>query len=329
MPDRETDDDERAAAAAVGLGAADGADPAGSAGASSAKAGQAVGDPSIGQGAGQGLGQPGVGPALGDPSIGQGAGQAFGNPSIGQGAGQGIGQPGAGPALGDPSIGQGAGQAIGNPSVGQSAGQTIGDPGAGPPPGDPSLGPPPGQPGLGPPAGQPGVAQPGPWISIKSVLIGVAAIVAAIIAAIAAFFVLRPDLPQQTAEQQSRSTGGDPTVGSTSGTAATPSEPLFRGTYSSHVTVTSIAGTTTNDNIGTVTSDCPRCDVTLSGSGASTTFHWNGGAWEHITTGPICAGDPIAFTPTVVADGFVQELSYYYATCNGTVSSGTMTRIGD
>jgi len=174
--------------------------------------------------------------------------------------------------------------------------------------------------------------QPGAGLSIKAVLISVAAIAAVIVAAIAAFFVLRPDPPRQTAQKQQEQAAGTINTPSGGGTPSitTLGEPLFRGTYSSRVTVTSVAGVSTNENVGTAVSDCPHCDVTLSGGGGpATVFHWNGGAWEHFTEGPTCAGDPITFTPTVVADGFVQELDYYYATCNGTVSTGTMTRVGD
>ena len=104
---------------------------------------------------------------------------------------------------------------------------------------------------------------------------------------------------------------------------------MVRGTYSSHTVVRSSAGTSTNENTATATSDCPHCDVTFSGAGGTTTYHWNGGAWQMVTTGPICAGDTVTVTPTVVAGGFVQELTVYYATCNGTVVTATMTRIGD
>jgi hypothetical protein len=231
-----------------------------------------------------------------------------------------LGDPGGAKGLGNPGSAQ--------PGYGQPSYPTpgYGQPGFAPP-GYP-------QPGFAPqsyaPQGftPPGSAQPGAGLSIKAILASIAAIVAVIVAAIAAFFVMRPDPPRQTAQEQPVGTIETPSAGATPG-VATSSEPLFRGTYSSRVTVTSAAGVSTKDNVGTAVSDCPRCDVTLSGAGGSTTFHWNGGAWEQQTTGPTCAGDTITFTPTVVADGFVQDLDYYYATCNGTVSTGTMTRVGD
>ena len=111
--------------------------------------------------------------------------------------------------------------------------------------------------------------------------------------------------------------------------AATPNGPLLRGTYRELVEVRSSAGTTTAENILTIASDCPHCDVTATGSGGSVAMHWNGNGWQMQTTGPICAGDTITWTPTVVVNGIVQGLSTYYATCNGTVRSSTMTRIGD
>lgn len=251
------------------------------------------------------------------------AGRAAGADSGHAGA-KGLGDPAGAKGLGDP----GGAKGLGDPR--------FAPPGNGPPGYVPPSSTPPGYapqgftpPGYAPPGYvPPSFAPPGARLSIKGVLVSVAAIVAVIVAAIAAFLVLRPDPPRQTADEQSLGTAATPSDGATP-SVMTASEPLFRGTYSSRVTVTSSAGVYTNDNVGTVVSDCPHCDVTLSGSGGATVFHWNGSVWEHLTEGPICAGDSITFTPTVVADGFVQELSYYYATCNGTVSSGTMTRTGD
>jgi hypothetical protein len=103
---------------------------------------------------------------------------------------------------------------------------------------------------------------------------------------------------------------------------------LLRGTYRTHIEVRSSAGTTTGDHIVTITSDCPGCDVILVGA-VPPAYQWNGSGWQQVTTGPICPGDTVTLTPTVVVNGIVQELSTYYATCNGTVRSGTLTRIGD
>ena len=257
---------------------------------------------------------------VGDPGVGGAKG--LGGPGVGHGGAKGLGDSGVGGAkgLGDPGVGHGVGH-VGDPGVGQTMGQS------GQAFGQPGVGQAFGQPGVGQPFGQPGVAQAGASISIKGFLIAAAAIVAVIVAAIGAFLVLRPDPPRQTAEQQSPTAAANPT-GATPG-AANAGEPLLRGTYNGRVTVTSSAGTTTNDTVQTATSDCPHCDVTFSGSGGSNTFHWNGGAWELQPTGPICAGGTVTLTPTVVANGFVQELSQYYATCNGTVVTGTLTRTGD
>jgi hypothetical protein len=95
------------------------------------------------------------------------------------------------------------------------------------------------------------------------------------------------------------------------------------------VEVRSSAGTSTGDNIVTITSDCPRCDVTIAAQGPTSAYQWNGNGWQRQITGPICPADIMTLTPTTVVDGIVQELSTYYATCNGTVRSSTMTRTGD
>ena len=108
-----------------------------------------------------------------------------------------------------------------------------------------------------------------------------------------------------------------------------PTEPGYRAPTLSTGETRSSAGTSTFDNVLTFTSACPECDATMAGAGGSITFQWIGGGWQSQTSGPICAGDTQTLTPTVVANGFVQELSYYYATCNGTVRSSTMTRTGD
>ena len=332
MPDREDDEDRRPAGAVFPGGAGEagraiGAD-AGHAGA------KALGDPSA-----KGLGDPGGAKGLGDPSAkglgNPGGAKGLGNPGGAKGLGnpggaKGLGNPGGAKGLGNP----GGGKGLGNPGSAQPG---YGPPGYAPPGyGQPGYAPPGySQPGFTPPSyapqgfTPPGFTQPGSALSIKAVLASIAAIVAVIVAAIAAFFVLRPDPPRQTAQEPPVGTIDTPSGGGATPGIATSSEPLFRGTYSSRVTVTSVAGTSTNENVGTVVSDCPHCDVTLSGGGPATVFHWNGNVWEHLTEGPTCAGDSVTFTPTVVADGFVQELDYHYATCNGTVSTGTMTRIGD
>lgn len=184
-----------------------------------------------------------------------------------------------------------------------------------------------GTPSVGPPgtghAGGPRFA-----LSAKGFLVAAAAIGAVIVAAVVAFFALAPDSPRPTAAQQPPSVGANPGPGA--GPVGAQSDgALVRGTYSWHTVVRSRAGTTSSDNVGSATSDCPHCAVTISGDGPSTTYHWNGSGWQMQTDGPICAGDTITLTPTVVANGFVQELSLHYATCNGTVVTATGNRIGD
>jgi hypothetical protein len=199
----------------------------------------------------------------------------------------------------------------------------MSQPGAGP------AGQPAAQPGTGYPA-QPSAGPPGAtsFISIKGILIAAAAIVAVVIAAVAAFFLLRPNPPQQTAAQQSPTTAANLPPGAAPA-AATSDGPLLRGTYRELVEVRSSAGTSTGDNIVTITSDCPRCDVTIAAQAPTSAYQWNGNGWQRQITGPICPADIMTLTPTTVVDGIVQELSTYYATCNGTVRSSTMTRTGD
>jgi serine/threonine protein kinase len=104
----------------------------------------------------------------------------------------------------------------------------------------------------------------------------------------------------------------------------------LQGTYAERGETRSSAGTSTFDNVLTFTSACAECDATMAGFGGSRTFQWIGSGWQSQTSGGvICAVDTQTLTPTVVANGFVQELTYYYATCNGTVRSSTMTRTGD
>ena len=104
----------------------------------------------------------------------------------------------------------------------------------------------------------------------------------------------------------------------------------LQGTYAEHGEIRSSAGTSTFDNVFTITSACAECDATMAGDGGSVTFQWIGSGWQSVTSGgAICPVDTQTLTPTVVANGFVQELSYYFATCNGTVRSSTMTRTGD
>lgn len=182
-------------------------------------------------------------------------------------------------------------------------------------------------------AGRPGASQAGTSLSAKGVLIGAAVLAAVVAAATAAFYVLRPDPPQQAAAPQSApaaeiGTPGGRAPGGGAPAAATPDGPVLRGTYSMHTTVRSPAGTSTNDQVGKMASDCARCDVTAVG-GDTLTYRWNGNGWETKTTGPICPGDTVTITPTAVVNGTVSEFSAYYATCNGTVVTTTATRTGD
>ena len=330
MPERETDDDDERPAAAVIPGAAGGAGHAGgNAGHGGAKG---LGDPGVG--GAKGLGDPGVGGAkgLGDPGVGGAKG--LGDPGVG--GAKGLGDPGVGGAkgLGDPGVGGAKG--LGDPGVGGAKG--LGDTGVGgrvwvtPVSGRSCRSP---DRDLANPASRnlgsanqvsrqresAGRAsrnrgstnlvsrnQPLRSRSRASSLRSVA-IVAAIVAAIAAFLVLRPDPPRQTAEQQAPTAADNPTGWRDPrrrqrGRAAIPWH--LQRARNSHLQRRYFHQRQRPDSSPPI---AHSCDVTLSASGGSTTFHWNGGAWEHQTTGPICAGDTVTMTPTVVANGFVQELS--------------------
>lgn len=247
------------------------------------------------------VGGTGGGKVFGDPGVGHAAGQSIG----GAGGGKGIGDFGGAKSFGDTGLGHAAGQPLGNVASGKAFGRN----------------------GLGPP-GHSGMAHAGGGVSAKSVLIAGAATVAAGATAVAAFLALGQDEPRRNAEQESSTVGAPPVPGGVPGSGG-EGEAVVRGTYASTTTVTSSAGTTTNENVVTAASDCARCDVTFSGEGGSHTYHWVGEVLESVTDGPICSGDVITATPTAVADGFVQELTVDYSTCNGVVTKSAMTRTGD
>lgn len=257
------------------------------------------------------------------PVGGTGGGKAFDDPGVGHAAGQSTGGAGGvggvGGVGGDKGIGDFGGvKSFGDTGLGHAAGQPLGDVGDGK-----ALG----QNGFGSP-GHSGMAHTGGGVSAKTVLVAGAATVAVGAAAVAALLALRPDAPRQNAQQESSVVGATPVPGGVPGSAG-DGEAVVRGTYASTTTVTSSAGTSTNENVVTAASDCARCDVTFSGNGGSHTYHWVGEVLESVTDGPICAGDVITVTPTAVADGFVQELTVDYSTCNGVVTKSAMTRTGD
>ncbi len=203
-----------------------------------------------------------------------------------------VGQPGAGHAghAGQPGAGGGyAGQS-------ESAhGGHVGQPGAGH-------------------AGHAG--QHGPSVSTKGLLIAAGAF-GAVVVAVAAFFILRPDTPQQTAAQESPTTITSPLPGAIPGAAA-PEGPGFRGTYNWRNS-SGQAGTVT------VTSDCPTCDATATSEGRTGIYHWTGTGWTYTAD---CRTETV--TPTVVVNGIVQEASTQASGCPGAGSNtGTLTRVGD
>ena len=224
MGDRDIDDDKRAATAGV-LGAASGSGRPGPTDAEYASS--------------QGLCQPDTGqPTQPGP-------EHSGHPT------QGMGQPGP-EHTGHPA------QGMGQPGPEHTAHPTHNHTQPGPEhSGHPAQGM--GQPSPEhPPHGlsQSGASKSGASISTKGLLIAAATLTAVALTATAAFFVLQPDPPRQTAAQQSPTAPGNRTPGG-SPAAASPDGPLLRGTYNAHTVVKSIAGTTTNDHVGKLISDCP------------------------------------------------------------------------
>jgi hypothetical protein len=195
-------------------------------------------------------------------------------------------------------------------------------------PGASQAGQPAAQPATGYPA-QPGAGQPGATssISIKGILIAAAAIVAVVIAALAALLLLRPNPPQQTAAQQSPTTAANLPPGAVAppGAApagATPDGPWFRGTYNYRGT----SGGATSTVVGTITSNCPRCDAKQDDGEV---WQWNGTGWQK-TQSIACGSSTFTLTPTVVVNGIAQELSGHGLTpCGGREVQYTFTRVGD
>lgn len=163
------------------------------------------------------------------------------------------------------------------------------------------------------PAGFTGATRPS--ISAKGALIAAAAIAAAIVAAVTAVLLLRQEPPQQTATQPSPTTITKPTPGATPGAAA-PDGAWLRGRY--HV----FASPGWPEQDVTITSDCAACDATVTGRYGTQVLHWAGAGWA--IPDQYCG--EISFTPTVVVDGIVQELSV--SACAQSAAH-TLTRIGD
>ena len=150
-------------------------------------------------------------------------------------------------------------------------------------------------------------------ILTKGRLIAAGGIVVAA-AAIIAFVAMRPDQPEPTRSSAPSTTTTSPTPGASPAVAA-PAGPWLRGTYRTHYYGM--------DKEVTVTSDCPACDATFIGPGPAVVAHWNGIGW---TLPDLGCGNPGPLTPTVVANGTVQEFSFWNGCSHE--QSGTYTRIG-
>lgn len=107
-------------------------------------------------------------------------------------------------------------------------------------------------------------------------------------------------------------------VGAT-GVAHAQNSGLFSGTY-----VIAPFGDTVH-----VTSECPECDAVGTGAAATVVMHWNGAGWMRTQEMPGCGTVTGTGTPTVVADGYVQELTLVsVGTCPAANLTAVWTRVG-
>lgn len=103
------------------------------------------------------------------------------------------------------------------------------------------------------------------------------------------------------------------------GVALAQNDGLFDGTY-----VVAPWGDTVH-----VTSACPRCDAVGVGPSASAVMHWTGAGWERTHEIAGCGTATGTGTPTVVADGYVQELTLVsVGTCPAANTTAVWTRVG-
>jgi hypothetical protein len=135
---------------------------------------------------------------------------------------------------------------------------------------------------------------------------------------LAAFFLLRPNPPQQTSAQK-QPPANNPAPGAAAPPGAAPTGasegPLFRGTYRYQNTYQS--GT------AKVVTDCPACNATVTGE-TTAVYHWNGTGW---TFAEGCRTETV--TPTAVVNGIMQEASTQASGCGAASNTGTLTRVGD
>jgi hypothetical protein len=94
---------------------------------------------------------------------------------------------------------------------------------------------------------------------------------------------------------------------------------LFSGTYS-------IAP---YGDIVHVSSKCPECDAVGTGVSATVVMTWTGAGWTRTHTLEGCGTATGTATPTVVADGYVQELTLVsVGTCPAANTTAVWSRVG-
>lgn len=103
------------------------------------------------------------------------------------------------------------------------------------------------------------------------------------------------------------------------GVANAANDGLFSGTY-----VIAPFGDTVH-----VTSECPECDAVGTGPSRTVVMNWNGVGWQHTHELAGCGVATGTGTPTVVADGYVQELTLVsVSSCPAANLTAVWTRVG-
>jgi hypothetical protein len=103
------------------------------------------------------------------------------------------------------------------------------------------------------------------------------------------------------------------------GIAGAANDGLFSGTYS-------IAP---YGDIVHVSSKCPQCDAVGTGAAATAVFTWTGVGWTRTQVLEGCGTATGTGTPTVVADGYVQELTLVsVGSCPAANLTAVWTRVG-
>ncbi len=103
------------------------------------------------------------------------------------------------------------------------------------------------------------------------------------------------------------------------GLAGAANDGLFSGTYA-------IAP---YGDIVHVSSKCPQCDAVGAGVSATVVMTWTGAGWTRTQNIEGCGVATGTGTPTVVADGYVQELTLVsVGTCPAANTTAVWSRVG-